>query len=363
MGGNTFGQLFRVTTFGESHGGCVGCVIDGCPPLLELSDKDFVTDLKRRETGQSHLTSQRKEDDHVEILSGVFQGKTIGTPIGLLVRNADANPEHYEYLKDKYRPSHADYTYQAKYGIRAWAGGGRASARETTARVMAGTIAKKILKQSLGLEILAFVSKVKDIECNLDPNMVRYDQVEANIVRCPDAEIAEKMIKLIETIKGQGDSVGGIITCVAKNVPPGLGDPVFDKLTADLAKAMMSIPATHGFEIGSGFSSTEMTGITHNDSFYIKSDGKVGTKTNNSGGIQGGISNGENIITKTAFKPVSTIIKPQWTVDEAGNDIEIKNIKGRHDPCVLPRAVVIVEAMTALVLVDHYLRHKAQCGN
>ncbi|MEI7579429.1 MAG: chorismate synthase [bacterium] len=359
MSANTFGELFRVTTFGESHGGGVGCVIDGCPPLLNLSENDFATDLKRRETGQSHLTSQRKEEDKVEIMSGLFEGKTLGTPIALLVKNTDANPAHYEYLQDKYRPSHADYTYDAKYGIRAWAGGGRASARETTARVMAGTIAKKILKEQLGIEILAFVSKVKELNCDLDPNSVTYEQVEANIVRCPDPTVAEKMIKLIEQIKGQGDSVGGVITCVAKNVPAGLGEPVFDKLTADLAKAMMSIPATRGFEVGSGFAATEMTGITHNDPFYIKPDGKIATKTNNSGGIQGGISNGENIITRTAFKPVSTIIQPQQTVNDKGEEIEIKNIKGRHDPCVLPRAVVIVEAMTALVLVDHYLRQKA----
>jgi chorismate synthase len=360
MGGNTFGQIFRVTTFGESHGGAVGCVIDGCPSKIKLSSSDIETDLKRRATGQSDITSARKEEDAVHIVSGTFQGETLGTPICMLVYNKDQKAQDYIYLKDKYRPSHADYTYDKKYGIRAWAGGGRASARETTARVMAGALAKKILKAELGIEILAFVSNVKDITSNVDLNTVTFEQIEKNITRCPDDEASNKMEELILKMKEEGNSVGGVVTCVARNVPAGLGEPVFDKLEADLAKAMLSIPATKGFEIGSGFAGTYLTGEEHNDAFYSDEKGKIRTKTNNSGGIQGGISNGENIIIKVAFKPTSTINKPQETVNTMGENIKIENINGRHDPCVTPRAVPIVEAMMAITLVDHYLRQFVQ---
>jgi len=355
MSGNTFGHLFKVTTFGESHGGGLGCVIDGCPAGIKLSEKDIQPELDRRKPGQSKITSQRLEEDKVEILSGVFEGKTLGTPIAMLVRNKDASPKDYEYLKDKFRPSHADFTWEQKYGLRNWQGGGRASARETVSRVIAGAVAKKILKEKLGIIILAFVSQVKHIITNIDPNKVTLNEVEENIVRCPDKAAALKMIKLIEKIKKEGNSVGGIITCIAKNIPPGLGEPVFDKLSAQLAYACLSIPAAKGFEIGSGFNCVTMTGRQHNDPFYKKLDGTIGTKTNNSGGIQGGISNGENIILKVAFKPTATIMKTQESVNDRGELIKLENIKGRHDPCILPRAVPIVEAMTALVLIDNYL--------
>jgi chorismate synthase len=341
MSANIFGTIFRVTTFGESHGGGLGCVIDGCPPGLKLSEKDIQPELDRRKPGQSQITSQRQEEDRVEILSGVFQGKTLGTPLAMLVRNKDADPAAYEHLKNSYRPSHGDYTYEKKFGLRAWVGGGRASARETVARVMAGAVAKKILKEKTKIEILAFVSQIKNIKTNIKTDKVTLKQVESNIVRCPDPQKARQMIKLIEKTKAQGDSVGGIITGVVKNVPLGLGEPVFDKLDALLAHACLSIPATKGFEIGAGFNCVTMTGSQHNDSFYQKADGNLGTKTNHSGGIQGGISNGENIIIRIAFKPPATIRKVQKD--------------GRHDPCVLPRAVPIVESMIALVLVDCYL--------
>lgn len=362
MAGNSFGQAFRVTTFGESHGGAVGCVIDGCPPCVKLSASDIEFDLKRRATGQSVITSARKEDDEVNIVSGTFQGETLGTPICMLVYNKDQKAQDYLYLKDKYRPSHADYTYEKKYGIRAWAGGGRSSARETTARVMAGALAKKILKEKFGIEILAYVSRVKDIPSVIDPNTVTFDQIEKNITRCPDDKASIQMEDLILKMKEEGNSVGGIVTCVARNVPIGLGDPVFDKLEADLAKAMLSIPATKGFEVGSGFAGTYLTGLEHNDAFIADKNKKVSTKTNNSGGIQGGISNGENIVVNVAFKPTSTINKTQDTVNTDHENIKIENINGRHDPCVTPRAVPIVEAMMALTLVDHFLRHRAQMG-
>lgn len=360
MTANTYGQLFRVTTFGESHGGAVGCVIDGCPPNIEVDSEEIQTELKRRATGQSSVTSDRKEPDEVKILSGIFEGKTLGTPISILVYNKDANSSDYEYLKDKYRPSHSDFTYDQKYGRRAWAGGGRASARETTARVMAGVIAKKILNEKFNTEILSYVKKVKNIDSKVNLNEISKEQIESNIVRCPDQKAAVEMIELVEKMKEEGNSVGGVIECVVKNVPIGLGEPVFDKLDAELAHACMSIPATKGFEIGSGFKGSEMTGIEHNDSFYKKENGTIGTSTNNSGGIQGGISNGENIVFRVAFKPTSTIKKNQKTVNDNGEEIEIENIKGRHDPCVTPRAVPIVDAMVALTLVDHYLRNKAQ---
>jgi len=359
MSGNTFGQLFRVTTFGESHGGAVGCVVDGCPVGLEISAENIQKDLDRRRPGQSKITTLRKEEDKIEILSGVFEGKTTGTPIMMMVKNKDARPEDYEKLKDIFRPSHADFTFQKKYGIRDWRGGGRASARETLGRVAAGAIAKKFLKEKLGIEFLAYVEQVGDIKTEVDCNKVTSEQIESNIVRCPDEKIVEKMIELIEKVRKEGDSVGGVIRGVIKSVPTGLGEPVFDKLSADLGKAMLSIPAVKGFEIGSGFEGAKMRGSQHNDLFYTGKQGKIRTKTNFSGGIQGGISNGENIQFRVAFKPVSTIRKEQITVDSKGQNVKLE-ATGRHDPCVLPRAVPIVEAMAAITIMDHYLRNKAQ---
>jgi len=360
MSGNTFGTLFRVTTFGESHGGAVGCVVDGCPPGLKISTEDIQKDLDRRRPGQSKITSPRKEEDKIEILSGVFEGRTTGTPIMLMAKNKDARPEDYEKLKDVFRPSHADFTYEKKYGIRNWQGSGRASARETLARVAAGAIAKNFLKVKLGIEFLVYVEQVGEIKMkDVGVGHVRPEQIESNIVRCPDEEIAKKMIKLIEEARSEGDSVGGIICGVIKNVPPGLGEPVFDKLSADLGKATLSIPAVKGFEIGSGFEGSKMRGSEHNDSFCLDENKKIRTKTNFSGGIQGGISNGENIYFRVAFKPVSTIRKVQETVDKDGQNIKLEAV-GRHDPCVLPRAVPIVEAMAAITIMDHYLRQKVQ---
>ncbi len=357
--GNTFGHLFRVTTWGESHGGGVGVVVDGCPPTMEITPEEIQVDLDRRRPGQSRITTQRKEEDRVEILSGVFEGKTLGTPISMAVRNKDVRVKDYEEMRTKYRPSHAGYTYQAKYGIRNWQGGGRASARETIGRVAAGAIARKILQNAHGVEILAYVTQVAQIAAECDTAEVTFDEVEANIVRCPDQGAAGQMIERIERARRDGDSLGGLITAVARNVPAGLGDPVFDKLDGDLAKAILSLPACKGFEVGSGFRGVEMTGSTHNDPFYVEG-GKVRTRTNFSGGIQGGISNGEDIVIRAAFKPTATILKAQETVDIFGNAATIRG-KGRHDPCVLPRAVPMVEAMMALVLVDHHLRHEAQC--
>ncbi|WP_448598874.1 chorismate synthase [Thermoleptolyngbya sp.] len=358
--GSTFGHLFRITTFGESHGGGVGVVIDGCPPRVEISEADIQHELDRRRPGQSHIVTPRKEEDRCEILSGVMDGKTLGTPIALLVRNKDARSQDYDEMAVKYRPSHADATYDAKYGIRNWRGGGRSSARETIGRVAAGAIAKKILHQVAGVEIIGYVKRIKDLEGAIDPDTVTMDQVESNIVRCPDGDCAERMIELIEQTGRSGDSIGGVVECVARAVPKGLGDPVFDKLEADLAKAVMSLPASKGFEIGSGFAGTLLTGIEHNDEFYIDDQGNVRTVTNRSGGIQGGISNGENIILRVAFKPTATIRKEQRTVTNEGEETVLA-AKGRHDPCVLPRAVPMVEAMVALVLCDHLLRHHGQC--
>lgn len=358
--GNTFGQLFRVTTWGESHGGGVGVVVDGCPPRLPLTEADIQPDLDRRRPGQSKIVTPRKETDTVTILSGTFEGQTLGTPISLLVKNEDQRSEAYNEMATKFRPSHADYTYQAKFGIRAWPGGGRTSARETIGRVAAGAIAKKILHQHFGIEILAYVQSVKDIAAAIDREHVTFAQVESNIVRCPDAAVAERMIALIETMRNEGNTVGGVVECVARKVPAGWGEPVFDRLEADLAKAMLSLPATKGFEIGSGFGSTLLTGREHNDPFR-NVGGHVRTMSNRSGGVQGGISNGETIYFRTAFKPVATVMHEQDTVDVSGQNTTLKG-RGRHDPCVLPRAVVMVEAMTALVLVDHALRHRAQCG-
>jgi len=358
--GNIFGHLFRVTTFGESHGGGVGVVIDGCPPLLEISTEEIQVELDRRRPGQSKITTPRKEADSCEILSGIFEGKTLGTPIAILVRNQDTRPQDYDEMAQKYRPSHADATYDAKYGIRNWQGGGRSSARETIGRVAAGAIAKKILQQVANVEIIGYVKRIKDLEAVVDPNTVTLEQVESNIVRCPESECAERMISLIEQIGRSGDSIGGVVECVARNVPKGLGEPVFDKLEADIAKGVMSLPASKGFEIGSGFAGTLLTGSEHNDEFYTDETGAVRTVTNRSGGIQGGISNGENIIIRVAFKPTATIRKEQRTVTSAGEETMLA-AKGRHDPCVLPRAVPMVEAMVALVLCDHLLRHQGQC--
>ncbi|MGB3239787.1 MAG: chorismate synthase [Geitlerinemataceae cyanobacterium] len=358
--GNTFGHLFRVTTFGESHGGGVGAVIDGCPPQLEISTEEIQFELDRRRPGQSKITTPRKESDTCEVLSGIFQGKTLGTPIAILVRNQNTRPQDYSEMATTYRPSHADATYDAKYGFRNWQGGGRSSARETIGRVAAGAIAKKILRQVAGVEIVGYVKRIRDLEAVVDADTVTLEQVESNIARCPDSECAEKMIELIELIRRQGDSIGGVVECVARNVPKGLGDPVFDKLEAELAKGVMSLPASKGFEIGSGFAGTLLTGSEHNDEFYLDDAGEMRTRTNRSGGVQGGISNGENIIIRVAFKPTATIRKEQNTVTQDRQETVLA-AKGRHDPCVLSRAVPMVEAMMALVLCDRLLCYQGQC--
>jgi chorismate synthase len=355
---NTFGQLFRVTTFGESHGGGIGVVIDGCPPNIEVAERDIQQELDRRRPGQSAITTQRKEEDRCEILSGTFAGKTLGTPIAILVRNKDARPEDYAELAGTFRPSHADFTYEAKYGIRNWQGGGRASARETIGRVAAGAVAHKVLQRlHRGIEIVAYVTEVNEVVARVKRSKVKRRDVEANPVRCPDRTAAGIMMQLIDQVRGQGDSLGGIIECVIRNAPTGLGEPVFDKLEADLAKAMLSLPATKGFEIGSGFAGARMRGSEHNDAFEMR-DGEVHTATNFSGGIQGGISNGEHIYFRVAFKPTATIAREQKTVTSQWTTATVKG-HGRHDPCVLPRAVPMIEAMAALVLCDHALRQKA----
>jgi chorismate synthase len=358
--GNTFGHLFRITTWGESHGGAVGVVVDGCPPRLALAETDIQAELDRRRPGQSRITTQRQEEDVCHILSGVFEGQTLGTPISVLVWNTDAKPQHYAPFQHVYRPSHADYAYDAKYGIRNWQGGGRASARETVGRVAAGAIAKKLLREQCGTEIIAYVKQIHKISADVDPATVTPEQVEANIVRCPDPACVEEMIGHIDWARRQGDSLGGVVEVVARQVPAGLGVPVFDKLEADLAKALMSLPASKGFEIGSGFAGTTLTGSEHNDPYEIR-DGHVHTRTNNSGGTQGGISIGEPLLMRVAFKPTATIAQAQETVTDQG-EAAILEARGRHDPCVLPRAVPMVEAMVALVLADHYLRHRGQCG-
>jgi chorismate synthase len=358
--GNSFGHLFRITTWGESHGGGVGVVIDGCPPRLELSEVDIQPDLDRRRPGQSKIVTPRQEPDRVEILSGTFEGKTLGTPICMWVRNEDARPEAYSEMATKFRPSHADYTYFAKYGIRNWQGGGRSSARETIGRVAAGAVARKILRELFQVEVLAYVKQVQRLTASIDPEKIRREEIEANMVRCPDAGVAEKMIRLIERMRRAGDSVGGIVEGVARGVPAGWGEPVFDRLEADLAKAMLSLPASKGFEIGSGFGGVLLTGREHNDPFRMN-QGRVVTTSNRSGGVQGGISNGQTIHFRVAFKPVATIMHEQDTVDTKLQNTTLK-ARGRHDPCVLPRAAPMVEAMSALVLVDHALRQRAQCG-
>ena len=355
MAGNSFGTIFKITTFGESHGEAIGGVIDGCPAGLKI-DLDFIQhELDRRKPGQSHIVTQRKESDTVKFLSGIFEGCTTGVPIGFAIYNENQKSNDYDHIKDTFRPSHADYTYEEKYGLRDYRGGGRSSARETAARVVGGAIAKMLL-QHYGIQIFAYVTQVKDIKLDKPYTEIDPADIEKNIIRCPDEKIAEQMIGLIENIRKQGDTVGGTITCVARQVPAGLGEPVFDRLHAELGKAMLSINAVKGFEYGSGFDSIRYKGSELNDIFENK--GGIRTKTNHSGGIQGGISNGEDIYFNVAFKPVATIMQKQQSVNKAGEDVIVEG-RGRHDPCVLPRAVPIVEAMCALVLADYLLLNRA----
>ncbi|MFT6209577.1 MAG: chorismate synthase [Bacteroidia bacterium] len=357
MAGNSYGDLFRITTFGESHGKAIGVVIDGFPAGIEINEKLIHQDLQRRRPGQSKLTTQRKETEEFQVLSGVFEAKSLGSPIAVTILNSDARSKDYAHLQKTFRPSHADFTYEAKYGYRDHRGGGRSSARETAARVVAGSFAKMLLGQ-VGIEIVAYVSSVAHINATVDNEKVSLTDVETSLVRCPDGIASSEMEQLIDYIRKEGDTVGGIVSCVVRNVPVGLGEPVFDKLHADLGKAMLSINAVKGFEVGSGFASTKMRGSEHNDAF-TSDGGKIATETNNSGGIQGGISNGMNITFNVAFKPVATIMHNQKSIDSEGNEATVEG-KGRHDPCVLPRAVPIVEAMAAIVLADHYLRNKTQ---
>ena len=359
---STTGRLFRATTYGESHGGGIGVVVDGCPPRLPLAAEEIQRDLDRRRPGQSDLTTQRKEADEVEILSGLFEGKTLGSPIAMLVRNSDARSEDYEHMRDVYRPSHADFTTEAKYGIRNWQGGGRASARETIGRVAAGAVARKLLAEAAGASVLGWVSRIHTIEMPetvaAEGGSLTLEDVEASPTRCPDPETAKQIESAILAAKETGDSLGGIVTCAARGLPAGLGEPVFDKLDADLAKAMISLPAAKGFEVGSGFASVSMTGRQHNDPFTPGPDGAPRTATNRSGGVQGGISNGEELLIRVAFKPTATIASEQQTVNREGEAVTLE-AKGRHDPCVVPRAVPLVEAMMCLVLADHLLRQQA----
>ncbi len=356
---NSFGHLFRITTWGESHGPAIGVTVDGCPPRLPITAAEIQAELDRRRPGQSDITTPRKEADSVEILSGVYEGMTTGTPISMLVRNTDQRSSAYNEMKTAFRPSHADFTYQTKFGVRDPNGGGRSSARETIGRVAAGAIAKKIL-DGKGLEIRAFITRIHDIAAP-ESALVEFpslEAVEATAVRCPHAETAAAMIERIKAVRSEGDSVGGVIQCRVRGVPVGLGEPVFDRLEADLAKAMLSLPATKGFEVGSGFGGSLLRGSEHNDLFENR-DGRIRTVTNRSGGVQGGISNGEEIVFNVAFKPTATILQSQQTVNLAGEPSELMG-KGRHDPCVVPRAVPIVESMAALVLLDHWLRDSAQ---
>jgi chorismate synthase len=363
---SSFGTLFRVSTFGESHGQAIGCIVDGCPPRIPLTVEDIQAELDRRRPGQSRIVTQRNEGDKAQILSGVLDGQTLGTPIGITVQNQDQRSDAYAEMQTAYRPSHADFTYDAKYGVRAVAGGGRSSARETIGRVAAGAIAKNVLKDRLpAYECVAYVKIVRDIEATIQHPASSIkdlrETVESNIVRTADPVAAEKMIALIKEMQSEGNSVGGVIECIVRGVCAGLGEPVFDKLEADLAKAMLSLPATKGFEIGSGFAGTQMTGLQHNDEFFTDEAGRIRTRTNRSGGVQGGISNGEDIVFRVAFKPTATVLQEQKTVTKDGEATTLK-ARGRHDPCVLPRAVPMVEAMVHLVLCDHLLRHQAQCG-
>ena len=356
-----FGHVFRISTFGESHGGGIGVVIDGCPPGVALAVEEIQGELDRRRPGQSKVTTPRKEADRCEILSGVFEGQTTGAALAILVRNEDARSSAYEEMAVKYRPSHADYTYDAKFGFRSWPGGGRASARETIGRVAAAAVARQVLRSLIpGYEAVAYVKSIKDLKAKVDPATVKFSDVESNIVRTGDAAMVEPMIALIEATRAAGNSVGGVVECVLRGCPAGLGEPVFDKLDADLAKAMLSLPATKGFEVGSGFAGTLLTGLEHNDPFRME-NGKVTTTSNRSGGIQGGISNAEDIVFRVAFKPTATVMHAQPTVDQAGHDTELQG-RGRHDACVLPRAVPMVEAMATLVICDHLLRQRAQTG-
>ncbi|KAG4148630.1 hypothetical protein ERO13_D05G297000v2 [Gossypium hirsutum] len=362
--GSTFGNYFRVTTFGESHGGGVGCIVDGCPPRIPLSEADLQVDLDRRRPGQSRITTPRKETDTCRLYSGVSEGVTTGTPIHVFVPNTDQRGHDYKEMSIAYRPSHADATYDMKYGVRAVQGGGRSSARETIGRVASGAIAKKILKHFSGTEVLAYVSQVHQVvlpDGSVYHDTVTLDQIESNIVRCPHPEYAEKMIAAIDAVRTRGDSIGGVVTCIVRNAPRGLGSPVFDKLEAELAKAVMSLPATKGFEFGSGFAGTFLTGSEHNDEFFTDEHGTIRTRTNRSGGIQGGISNGEIINMRVAFKPTATISKKQHTVTREKKEIELL-ARGRHDPCVVPRAVPMVEAMVAMVLVDQLMAQHGQCN-
>jgi chorismate synthase len=360
MPGNSFGELFRVTTAGVSHGPGYLAIIDGCPPGLSLSVDDLLPDLRRRRPGQSKIVSQRLEEDVPEIWSGVFDGKTDGTSIGILFRNTDPRSADYADIKDKYRPGHADYTFDAKYGFRDYRGGGRSSARETLCRVAAGAIAKKLLAQH-NMSIVGYVKQIGSIAAAIDdPARVTLEQVEANAVRCPDAAVAEKMIRLIEEVRKEQDSIGGISEFVATGVPAGLGEPVFDKLKADLAKGLLSLPAVTAFEYGAGFDVATVRGSANNDAFIVRDSGKIGTETNRHGGMLGGISSGEAIICRVAVKPTSSLPQPQRTVTRTGEPTEIAT-RGRHDPCLLPRFVPMGEAMMALVLVDHWLRWRAQC--
>lgn len=355
---STFGKVFCVTTWGESHGGGVGAVVDGCPSQLPLTEDDIQPDLDRRRPGQSRIVTQRKESDVVKILSGTFEGKTLGTPISLMIPNEDVRPDDYRDIEKAYRPSHADYTYEAKYGIRNWMGGGRSSARETAGRVAAGAIAKKLLNAVWGVQVIAWVSAVRDICCEVEIESVSLDQVEATPIRCPDPTVAANMIEAIESARKEGNSLGGVVTCAIRGCPPGWGDPVFDKFEADLAKAMLSLPASKGFDIGSGFEGTLMSGQEHNDEFYTDGEGNVRTRSNRSGGIQGGITNGETVYFRVGFKPTATVMRDQKTVSTSGEDVILTG-RGRHDPCVLPRAVPMVEAMAALVAADHALVQRA----
>ncbi|MBL4889882.1 MAG: chorismate synthase, partial [Candidatus Lindowbacteria bacterium] len=355
---NTYGEIFRISSFGESHGPAVGVVVDGVPGGIEISESEINQELARRRPGQSHLVSQRKEPDECEILSGIFEGLTIGTPIAIVVRNTNARPEDYKGMLEIYRPSHADFTYEKKYGVKPQSGGGRSSARETIARVAAGVIAQKVLDQFGKIEIVAYVKKVHDITAQVDSGSVTRADVDSNPVRCPDPDAAQKMEEKIDAIRKDGDSLGGIVECVVRGAHVGWGEPVFDKIDGCLAQAMLSLPACKGFEIGSGFAGTDLKGSEHNDPFVLK-DGEIATSKNDSGGVQGGITNGQNIIFRAAFKPTATIMKDQASVNRSGEETVLKS-KGRHDPCVLPRAVPIVEAMTAITLADHALRQRTR---
>lgn len=352
---NTFGKVFTFTSFGESHGKAIGGIVDGCPPLIEIDEAFVQSELNRRRPGQSEIATPRKEEDKVEFLSGIFEGKTTGTPIAFVIGNTNQHSADYDHLREVYRPSHADFTYQQKYGIRDHRGGGRSSARETAGRVVAGAIAKLALRR-LGIEITAYTSQVGPVAMTMPAGEVDVAEIEKNIVRCPDSEAAERMIEYIKQLKEEGDSTGGIVSCVVRHLPVGWGNPIFDKLSARLAQAMFSINAVHGFDYGKGFAGVAMKGSEMNDAF-VSEDGKISTRTNHSGGIQGGISNGQDVCFRVLFKPVATISKPQHTVDVYEQAVELE-AKGRHDPCVLPRAVPVVEAMTAIALMDFYLQQQ-----